>query len=149
VNEILPKEKGFQSSKDPLVDSSSFYCSLHTGRSGIPLFPRFLDPFLVVNIASNTLFYLGWINKTLSFIATMAKTNKPPLKKAMVGKIVLTNPKENRKVSAAVSSLLAETSPLVSTPSTVSSRSSMDFFSASSPSSLFAVSKSPLTYDSN
>ena len=111
MNEILPKEKGFQSSKDPLVDSSSFYCFLHTGRSGIPLFPRFLDPFLVVNIASNTLFYLGWINKTLSFIATMAKTNKPPLKKAVVGKLVLTIPKENRKVSAAVSSLLAETSP--------------------------------------
>jgi hypothetical protein len=60
----------------------------------------------------------------------------------MVGKLALTTPKKTRKVSAVVSSLLAEMCPLVSTPSTVSSRLSTDFFSASLPSSLSAVSKS-------
>ena len=73
----------------------------------------------------------------------MAKTKKTPLEKATFGKLALTTPKKTRKLSAAVGSLLPETSPLVSTPSTVSSRSSTDFSSASSPSSLSAVSKSP------
>lgn len=73
----------------------------------------------------------------------MAKTKKKPLEKATFGKSKLTTPKKTRKLSAAVGSLLSETSPLVSTPSTVSSRSSSDWSSASSPSSSSAVSKSP------
>ena len=73
----------------------------------------------------------------------MAKTKKKPLEKATFGKLALTTPKKTRKLSAAVGSLLPETSPLVTTPSTVSSRSSTDCSSASSPSSLSAVSKSP------
>jgi hypothetical protein len=72
----------------------------------------------------------------------MAKNNKAPLKKTNVGKSALKTPKKKRTVSAVVGSLVVESSPLFSTPSTVSSQSLMDLFLASSPSSLSAVSKS-------
>ncbi len=72
----------------------------------------------------------------------MAKNNKAPLKKTNVGMSASKTPKKKRTVSAVVGSLVVESSPLFSTPSTVSSQLSTDFFLASSPSSLSAVSKS-------
>jgi hypothetical protein len=83
----------------------------------------------------------GWIHKISSFIATMAKKFEPPLKKTMAGKLALTTPEKTKKGSAVVGSLLVEMCLLVSTPSTLSSRSLTGFFLSSSPSSLFAVSK--------
>ncbi len=72
----------------------------------------------------------------------MVKYNKAPLKKTNVGKSALKTLKKKRTVSAVVGSLVVESSPLFSTPSTVSSQLLTDLFLASLPSSLSAVLKS-------
>ncbi len=70
-----------------------------------------------------------WIKITTpTFIATMAKNNKAPLKKTNIGKSASKTPKKKRTVSAVVGSLVVESSPLFSTPLTVSSQSSTNLF---------------------